>query len=185
MKVYTRAGLVMLIPIAAIVLAISGPRGTSSAAPTMTPMPMGHHEGPVSFKNDHQVAPAVNAMFMHAAAKTCGHKVTGTGSVKMIPVHVGSMGTAPHVDLLVQLHNAGVMRKYGISGMFASKPPVKWSGMAGSAETGMHGGIDVKMRLMPMMRAGKYTTQIYLHDMSCSGMMSLAYETPKTTIRLK
>lgn len=177
----------VLIPIAVIVFGISGPRGISSAAPKMTPMPMasGHHMGPVSFMNDHQVAPAVTARLMHASAKTCGHMVMGTGSVKMIPVHVGMMGTAPHVDLLVQIHGAGMMRKFGISGTLVGPKPEKWSGMAGSASTGMHGNLYTKMRLMPMMRAGSYTTQIFLHDMSCSGMMNLAYETAKTVIRLK
>jgi hypothetical protein len=185
LKLYTRTTLLILVPITAIVFGAAGSRGISSAAPKMTPMPMGHHQGPVSFKGDHQVAPAVTAMLMHASAKTCGHMVMGTGSVKMIPVHVGSMGTAPHVDLIVSVHGAGMMRRYGISGTFIGPSPETWSGMAGSAETGMHGDLYTKMRLMPMMRAGRYTTQIFLHDMSCSGMMSLAYETPKTSIRLK
>lgn len=159
----------------------------ASAASSGPPMHMGPpHMGPVTFKNDHQVAPAVSAMLMPASSKTCGHGVTGSGSVKMIPVHVGKM-SGPHVDLVVQLHNAGVMRKYGISGTLTGKAPIKWSGMAGSAETDMHGGIDVKMRLMPMMRAGSYTAQIMLHDMSCSAATgnSLAFQTPKTTINLK
>lgn len=186
MRLHMRATRLILIPVAAIALGVSGPRGTSSAAtPMMTPMPAGHHMGPVSFMNDHQVAPAVTAMLMHASAKTCGHMVMGTGSVKMIPVHVGMMGTGPHVDLLVQVHGAGVMRKFGISGTLVGPKPEKWSGMAGSASTGMQGNLYTKMRLMPMMRAGKYTTQIFLHDMSCSGMMNLAYETPKAVLQLK
>lgn len=181
-----RLTLLGVIPALAVGLSFGARHSISSAAPKATPMAMGHHMGPVSFKIDKQVAPAVTAMLMPAAAKTCGHRVTGSGSVKMIPVHVGKM-MGPHVDLVVQLHNAGMMHKYGISGMLAGKPPVKWSGMAGSAVTGMHGGLYVKMRLMPMMRAGRYTAQIMLHDMGCNDMMSqsLAYKTPKTTINLR
>ncbi|HEY8685029.1 MAG TPA: hypothetical protein VIO57_05435 [Chloroflexota bacterium] len=186
MRLHKRTARLILIPVAAIALGVSGPRGTSSAAtPMMTPMPMGHHTGPVSFMNDHQVAPAVTKMLMHASVKTCGHMVMGSGYVKMIPVHVGMMGTAPHVDLVVSVQGAGIMRKFGISGTFVGPSPEKWSGMAGSASTGMHGNLYTKMRLMPMMRAGSYTAQIFLHDTSCSGMMNLAYETPKSVIRLK
>jgi hypothetical protein len=77
------------------------------------------------------------------------------------------------------------MRKYGISGKFAGVH--SWSGMAGSTETGMHGNLYTTMRLMPMLRAGRYTAQIMLRDMTCSGMMAhtLAYQTPKTTLQLK
>jgi len=111
MRLHKRTARLILIPVAAIALGVSGPRGTSSAAtPMMTPMPMGHHTGPVSFMNDHQVAPAVTKMLMHASVKTCGHMVMGSGYVKMIPVHVGMMGTAPHVDLLVSVQAAGMMR---------------------------------------------------------------------------
>jgi len=186
MKMSTRTARLILVPIAAIALGVSGSRGTSSAAPKMTPGPMhmGHHMGPVSFKDDHQVAPAVTAMLTHASTKTCGHMVMGSGSVKMIPVHVGMMGTAPHIDLVVQVHGAGMMRKFGISGTLIGPSPMKWSGMAGSAGTGMHGNLFVKMRLMPMMRAGTFKTQIFLHDMSC-GTRNLAYQTPKTIIHLK
>lgn len=167
-----------LAPALAIGLSLSGSRSVSASGKGK---PMGHVMGPVSFKIDRQVAPAVTAMLMPAAVKTCGHKVTGAGSVKMIPVHVGKM-MGPHVDLVVRLHNAGVMRKFGISGMLTGKAPIKWSGMAGSADTGMHGGLFVKMRLMPMLRAGRYTVRIMLHDSSCG---ALAYRAPKTTIRLK
>jgi len=94
------------------------------------------------------------------------------------------MGTAPHIDLVVRVRGAGMMRKFGISGTLIGPSPMKWSGMAGSAGTGMHGNLFVKMRLMPMMRAGTFKTQIFLHDMSC-GTWNLAYQTPKTIIHLK
>jgi len=186
MRIHTRTTRLILVPIAAIALGVSGSRGTSSAAPKMTPMPMhmGHHMGPVSFKDDHQVAPAVKVMLMHASAKACGHMDMGSGSVKMIPVHVGSMGTAPHIDMVVRVQGAGMMRKFGISGTLVGPSPMKWSGMAGSASTGMHGNLFTKMRLMPMMRAGIFKVQIFLHDMSC-GMRNLAYESPKAVIRIK
>lgn len=190
MQVNTRVTRLILVPTVAILLGISASRGTSAARPVaakMTPMPMKHHMGPVTFKDDHQVAPAVRAMLMPASARTCGHKVTGKGTVKMIPVHVGSMGTAPHVDLVIWVHGAGIMRKFGISGTLVGPKPEKWSGMAGAASTGMRGNLFTRMRLMPMMRAGRYSVQIFLHDMSCGGMamMRLAYKTPKTIIRLR
>jgi len=186
MRMNARSARLILVPIAAIALGVSGSRGTSSAAPKPTPMPMhsGNHMGPVSFKDDHQVAPAVTAMLKHASTKTCGHMVMGSGSVKMIPVHVGMMGNSPHIDLVVRVHGAGMMRKFGISGALVGPSPMKWSGMAGSADTDMHGNLVVRMRLMPMMRAGAFSTQIFLHDMSCA-TGNLAYETAKTMIHLK
>jgi hypothetical protein len=147
---------------------------------------MGNHPiGPVNISKDRQVAPSVSAMLMPVAAKPCGHVVSGSGTVKLIPVHVGRMG-GPHVDLVVNLHRAGAMRKYSISGAFTGVH--NWSGMAASATTGMHGSLYITTRLMPMLRAGHYTARILVHDMSCSTMMmdmSLAYETPKTAITLR
>jgi hypothetical protein len=147
---------------------------------------MGSHPiGPVNIRKDKQVAPAVTAMLMRAAPKACGRTVTGSGTVKLIPVHVGRM-SGPHVELIVNVHRAGVMRKYGISGTFSGVHG--WSGMAATAEAGMHGNLYITTRLMPMLRAGRYTARILWRDMSCSRMMmnmSLAYETPKVKITLR
>ncbi|MGH2444205.1 MAG: hypothetical protein ACRDFX_13700, partial [Chloroflexota bacterium] len=168
-------------PIFALALGVSLNVSGASSLAASKPMHSGHPMGPVSFMHDHQVGGAITAMLMPAHARTCGHKVTGGGSVKMIPVHVGKM-SGPHIDLVVRLHGAGAMRKFGISGMITGKAPIKWSGMAGTSETHMGGGLYVKMRLMPMLRAGRYTARIMLHDTACGGMMGhpLAYRTPKT-----
>jgi hypothetical protein len=157
----------------------------SSLAADPTPMPgMGMHPiGRVNIGKDKQVAPAVTAMLMRASSRACGHAVTGSGTVKMIPVHVGRM-SGPHVDLIVNLRRAGMMRKYGISGAFTGVH--SWSGMAANATTGMRGNLYITTRLMPMLRAGHYMARITVRDMSCrSMMMSLAYETPKVAITLR
>jgi hypothetical protein len=148
-------------------------------------MGMGHSGKPNMKAPEKQVAPAVFAMLM-PLAKACGSKVTGSGSVKMIPVHVGQM-SGPHVHLVVNLHGAKPMHQYSIYGSFAGKPPVKWSGTAEVDTTGMHGGLYVNTRLMPMVRAGRYTARIRLRDMACGGMMGHppAYETPNAFIVLK
>lgn len=160
----------------------------SSWAAGATPMPgmMGNHPiGPVNIRHDKQVAPAVTAMLMPAAAQACGRPVRGSGTVKLIPVHAGRMN-GPHVDLIVNLHRSGAMRRYGISGAFTGVH--NWSGMAATAETGMHGNLYITTRLMPMLRAGRYTARILVRDMSCSSMMmnmSLAYESPRVAITLR
>jgi hypothetical protein len=99
----------------------------------------------------HEVAPAVTAMLMPAGAKGCNGKASGTGSVKMIPVHVGKM-SGPHVTLVVSLSGATSMHKYGISSTFLGSPPVKWSAMAESDAADMMGKLHVMTRLMPMLR---------------------------------
>lgn len=157
---------------------------TVNAAPKPTPMPMKHHMGPVNVKMDKQVAPAVTAALMPSAI-ACGKKVSGSGSVKMIPVHVGKMGTAPHVDLVLKLHGAQSMHKYNIGGTFTGAH--SWSGTAETVTTAMGGKLNTTTRLMPMLRAGHYTAKIWLTDNACGGMMHhpVAYQTPKSSIQLK
>jgi len=145
---------------------------------------MGHHGKPNMNEATTQVAPAVTAMLL-PAARACSGKPGGSGFVRMIPVHVGHM-SGPHVTVDLTLHRAGMMHTYGISGQFVAKPPVQWSGMVESDTTDMHGNLKVKTRLMPMLRPGRYTARIMLHDMACGGAHHpLAYETRATKIVLR
>lgn len=164
----------------------------SAAAPTATPkagMGMstgGMHGGKPNMNlPTHQVAPAVTAM-LKPAGMPCGKMATGNGMVRLIPVHVGKM-SGPHVTVMLSLHGAKSMHKYGLSGIFVGPAPAKWSGMAETDTANMNGMLNIKTRLMPMLRPGKYMARILLHDQTCGGMMhpALAYETPATTITLK
>lgn len=187
-----RAGLTMFTLAAVLTLALV-PFGTSSAAPTTMAthakkhhngMMMGSHKKPNMKMKVKQVAPAVMAKLMPAGAKGCNHSAHGSGSVRMIPVHVGGM-SGPHVDLVVKLRGGMAMHQYGISGSF--KGSHSWSGMAEADRTTMRGALNVMTRLMPMLRAGRYRARIMLHDMACGGAMShpLAYASPWTQIQLR
>ena len=185
MGVNPRTAWFICLAILAIVLSTLGTRSASWAAPKPTPTPMmgmGHSGKPNMSMPTKQVAPAVTAMLMPAGT-ACGHKVTGSGSVKMIPVHVGHT-SGPHVNLVVNLHGARPMHEYAISGLFTGKPPIKWQGTAETDATKMNGSLHVMTRLMPMMRAGRYTAQIMLKDMACM-MHPVAYETLPTKITLR
>lgn len=159
---------------------------TSTPAMSTTPGMGGMHGGKPNMNlPTHQVAPAVTAM-LKPAGMPCGKMTKGSGTVRLIPVHVGKM-SGPHVTVMLTLRGAKPMHKYGISGIFTSSGAAKWSGMAESDMTKMNGMLNVKTRLMPMLRAGTYTARILLHDQSCGNTMkpALAYETPPTSITLK
>lgn len=189
--------LVALFPLLAVTACGSGSASsTSGASPAATPkagMSMHHskssmggmHGKPNMNLPTHQVAPAVTAMLM-PAGMPCGKMAKGSGTVRLIPVHVGKM-SGPHVTVMLTLRGAKPMHKYGVSGIFTSSGAAKWSGMAESDTTQMNGMLNVKTRLMPMLRAGKYMARILLHDQSCGTMAkpALAYETPPTSITLK
>lgn len=171
-------------------LSPSGTQAAGSKPMKMTPGPsggmgMGHSGKPNMKLPVKEVAPAVTAM-LKPAGTACGHTVKGGGMVRLIPVHVGRM-SGPHVELDIMLHGAGAMTRYGVSGIFEGKPPIKWQGMAESDMTDMHGNLMVKTRLMPMLRAGRYRARIMLHDMNCGGGMRkpLAYQTGWIEIVLK
>lgn len=177
-----------LVPLLTVMSVAWMPTG-ASAGPKPTPtmgMGMGSGTGkPNMGLSTKQVAPAVTAQ-LKPAGMACGRMVAGGGTVKMIPVHVGMM-SGPHVTLVINVHGAGMMHTYSIGGMFASKPPVMWSGTAQTAATDMHGNLKVKTRLMPMLRAGKYKAQIFLRDMKCmkGSAHPVAYKTPVTKITLR
>jgi len=176
----------VVISILALALSFIRSGGVVSAKPKPTPMMgMGHSGKPNMNVPTKQVAPAVTAMLMPAGA-ACSSKVKGGGTVKMIPVHVGRM-SGPHVNLVINLHGAKPMHMYGIGGAFRAKPPIYWSHMEEVDRTDMMGSLHVMTRLMPMMRPGRYTAQIFLSDMGC-GMMNhhpVAYETRLTRIELR
>lgn len=159
---------------------------TSTPAMSATPAMGGMHGGKPNMNlPTHEVAPAVTAM-LKPAGMPCGKMAKGSGTVRLIPVHVGKM-SGPHVTVMLTLHGAKSMHKYGLSGVFTSSGAAKWSGMAESDTATMNGALNIKTRLMPMLRAGKYMARILLHDQSCGSMMkpALAYETPPTSITLK
>lgn len=177
-----------ILSLLALVLAACGGNSASSKMPKTSThgsksgmMGSGHSGKPNMNLPTKQVAPAATAMLM-PMGMACGKKVTGSGSVKMIPVHVGKM-TGPHVTLVISLHGAKPGEALGVSGIFSGAH--SWRGMAETDKVDMMGKLHVMTRLMPMLRRGRYTAQIMLHDESCSGGMPLAYETPKTPITLR
>lgn len=182
--------LVAVLSILALALAACGGTAASSrtsghgASPGMMgtgSMGSGHAGKPNMTLPTKQVAPAATAMLM-PVSMACGKKVTGSGSVKMIPVHVGKM-TGPHVTLLLTLHGARPGEELGISGIFTGAH--SWRGMAETDKVDMMGKLHVMTRLMPMLRPGQYKAKIMLHDESCSGGMPLAYVTPETPVVLR
>lgn len=188
-----RGGIVPGLIAVAIILTACGTgtaaRTTAKAQPTKSGGMSGGHMGkgkPNMNLPTKQVAPAVTAMLMPAGPRGCNHHAGGSGMVKLIPVHVGKM-SGPHVTVIINAHGLPHSHQYGLSGSFVGKGPARWSGMAEVDRTNMMGQLMVKTRLMPMLRAGRYTAQILLHDTSCGMAMRhpLAYETPKTMITLR